>query len=244
MVQHASARQLPSPALSEQLLLSIAEQMKQPLLQIARQAELAQLSDASPLQLSAIQGTADMALQLLDNYLFGARLALENDYRLQLEPVSISSVLYDSAQQLDGMAKRYGVELELQLGGKFGPVMANGKALQSAFVSLGYALIEALPSLQDNRLRLQFAAHRCRYGIAAGVYSEAEQLTNEALRQGQKLHGHSRQPLATMTHTSGAGVFVAEAILQAMDNRLKPTRYNGLHGLGTILKANPQLQLV
>jgi K+-sensing histidine kinase KdpD len=232
--------------LSEQLLLSVAEQLKVPLLQIARRAELANLSTqhSTSEAFTDIQTTADMTIRLLDNYLFGARLALEDNYQLDLEPVSLSSVLYDTGQQLDAIAKLYGVDLELSLGGKFEPVLANRQGLQSALVSLGYALIEAMPNLGDKRMKLQLAAHRCRYGLVAGMYSEAEQLTAEALRQGRKLYGHSRQPLATLTHSSGAGIFVADAILQAMDSQLKVSRHHKLYGLGTVLHANPQLQLV
>lgn len=243
MGQQGLRHQNASPALSEQLLLSIAEQLKLPLLQIARTAESSLLKQNTN-GLDEIQTTANMAIRLLDNYLFGARLALESEYQLQLEPTSVSSVLYDTGQQLDAMAKLYGVELELNIGGKFGPVMANRQGLQSALTSLGYALIEALPNLQPKKFTLQLAAHRCRYGIVAGLYSETEQLTTEALRQGRKLHGHVRQPLATLTHSSGAGVFVADAILQAMDAELKISRHHRLYGLGTVLRPTRQVQLV
>lgn len=194
--------------------------------------------------LKEIQSTADMAIKLLDSYLFGARLALEEEYRLQMEPVSVSSVLYDAGQQLDSLARLYGVSLELNLGGKFAPVMANRQGLLSALVSLGYCLIEALPNLGEKKLHLQLAAHRCRYGIVTGLYSEQEQLTAEALRQGRRLSGYSRQPLVALTHSSGAGVFVADAILQAMDAELKPSRHHNLYGLGTVLHPNLQTQLV
>jgi len=240
------------PILSEQVLLSIAEQLKTPFLQISHRAELMALAErhhtdqSNPVlaDLHEIQTTSDTAIRLLDNYLFGARLALEEQYQLQLEPVSVSSVLYDTGQQLDAMAKLYGVELELSLNGKFGPVMANRSGLQSALVSLGYTLIEALPSLEARHSRLQLAAHRCRYGIVAGLYSDAEQLTVEALRQGRKLQGHARQPLSMLSPGSGAGVFVADAILQAMDSELKVSRHHRLYGLGAVLRPNQQIQLV
>lgn len=248
------------PALSEQLLLAVAEQLKVPFLQISHRAELAAFGrqhiagevllsegrDSLVLSedLREIQTTAEMAVRLLDNYLLGARLALEEQYRLHMEPVSVASVLYDTGQQLDAMAKLYGVELELSLGGKFGPVMAHRAALQSALVSLGYSLIEALPSIEDKKLRLQLAAHRCRYGIVAGMYSDTEQLSAEALRQGRRLHGHTRQPVSTLSPSSGAGIFVADAILQAMDSELKVSRHHRLFGLGMVLRPNHQLQLV
>lgn len=227
--------------LSQQLLLSVAEQLKLPLLQIARQAEIGRLTGHSDLQ--TMQTTADTALRLLDNYVLGVRLALDQE-ALLLEPVSVSSVLYDSGQELSRLAQSYGVDLELHIGGRFGTVMANRNGLQSALVSLGAALIEALPALEQPQLRLQLATHRSRYGIVAGLYTDTQQLTTEALRHGRQLMGDSRQPLTAVTHTAGAGVFVADSLLKAMQLKLQVSRHHGLFGLGTVLQPNHQLQLV
>jgi hypothetical protein len=227
--------------LSQQLLLSVAEQLKLPLLQIARQAELATF-DAQP-DLLTIQSTADTALRLLDGYVLGVRLNLEQS-QLDVEPVSVSSILYDTGHELDAIAKAYGVSLELNIAGRYGPVMAHKQGLQTALVSLGAALIEALPATEAPQLKLQLATHRCRYGIVAGLYAETEQLSLDALRQGRRLQGKVRQPLAKHSHTSGAGIFVADALLSAMDLRLQLTRHHGLFGLGTVLQQNNQLQLV
>lgn len=231
------------PVVTEQLLLSVAEQLKLPLMQIARQAELATLAQHA--DLAGIQATADTALKLVDSYLLGMQLMRDGGRQeLFLEPVSVSSVLYDTAQQLDILARFYGVKLELNVGGKFGPVMAHRQALQAALTSLGAALIEALPALESPQLRLQLATHRCRYGIVAGVYSDTETLTADALRQGRKLHGRVRQPLVQVSHASGAGVFVADAIFRAMQVKLQVSRHHSLYGLGAVLQPNHQLQMV
>jgi hypothetical protein len=230
-----------APILTQQLLLSVAEQIKLPLLQIARQAELGRLS--GEVDLLAIETTADTALRLLDNYALGVRLSLE-DYTLEIEPVSVSSVLYNTGQTLEAIAKRYGVELELNIGGRYGTVMAHRQGLESALVSLGAALIEALPPLEGQQLTLQLATHRCRYGIVAGLYMDTEQLTTEALRQGRKLYGRARQPLSSLTYTAGAGIFVADALLKAMKLNLQVSRHHGLYGLGAVLQPNYQMQLV
>ncbi|HET9173724.1 MAG TPA: hypothetical protein VFN56_00405 [Candidatus Saccharimonadales bacterium] len=227
---------------AEELLLSVAEQIKMPLLQIARHAELGILTN-SP-DLTSVQVIADSALRLLDSYILGMRLAREGEHQLYLEPVSVSSVLYDAGHELDALAKFYGVKLELNVSGKFGPVMAHRKGLHAALTSLGTTLIEAMPLLEVPELRLQLAAHRCRYGIVAGVYSDAEALSAEALRQGRTLIGHTRQPLVGLTHASGAGVFVADAILHAMRTGLKVSRHHRLYGLGAVLTPNTQMQLV
>ncbi|HVW23629.1 MAG TPA: hypothetical protein VHB51_04085 [Candidatus Saccharimonadales bacterium] len=234
----------PAPLLSQQLLLSVAEELKLPLLQIAAQAEQGLLTGQTDLR--QIQTTADMALRLLDNYALGVRLNLEPQ-QLLMEPVSVSSVLYDAGQRLDSLAKSYGVSLELNIAGKFGPVMAHKQGLEAALVSLGAALIEALPAAggsQQPQLKLQLATHRCRYGIVAGLYADQPQLTSHTLAEGRKLQAASRQPLIKLTHTSGAGIFVADTILQSMQLKLHASRHRRLYGLGAVLQPTNQLQLV
>jgi hypothetical protein len=232
-----------SPILSQQLLLSVAEELKLPLLQIARQAEQTSLGGMA--DLASIQATADSALRLLDNYSLSVRLALEPG-QLSTESVSVSSVLYDTGQQLEALARSYGVELELNVAGRFGPVLAHRQGLQAALVSLGAALIEALPAQAGAKpqLTLHLATHRCRYGIVAGLYADTKQLSEEVLQRGRRLQRRSRQPLLDLTHTSGAGIFVADTILKAMRLNLRASRHHRLYGLGTVLQPNHQLQLV
>ena len=230
-----------SPILSQQLLLHVAEELKVPFQQIARQAEYGQISGQG--DLAKIQSTADMALKLLDSYSLGVSLSLEPEL-LIFEPISIASVLYDTSHELDKLAKNYGVSLELDIAGKYGPVMANRKGLQAALVSLGAALIEALPALESKQLKLHLATHRSRSGIVAGLYTDMQQINTSVLAKGHKLQGKSRQPLSGFTHTSGAGVFVAENILNSMDLKLHASRHQKLYGLGTILQLNPQLSLL
>lgn len=232
-----------SPVLTQNLLLSITEQLKLPLMNIARHAELAGMYPEQS-DFAAIQATADAALQLLDNYILGVRLACQEAQLAAMEPVSVASVLYDAAEELKPIAASYGVKLDLHVEGRYGPVMAHRRGLQAALVSLGYTLVEALPAQELPQLRLQLSAHRCRYGIVAGLYCEAEQVAAQTLRRGRQLYGYARQPLGGISHTSSAGVFVADAILHAMQSQLTVSHHRHLHGLGTVLPLSPQLQLV
>lgn len=231
------------PVLSQHLLLSLAEQLKLPLLQIARQAELATMH-RDRAALPNILVTADSALKLIDSYVLGVQLATQEAGLFKTEPVSISSVLYDAGNELAPYAKAYDVTIDLQLGGRYGPVSANRQGLLAALVSLGFALIEALPATETPQLRLQLSAHRCRYGIVAGVYCDSPGITTEALRQGRKLYGRARQPLTGVAPGSAAGVFVADAILQGMQSQLTVSKHRKLYGLGAVLQPNPQMQLV
>jgi hypothetical protein len=227
--------------LSQDLLLSVAEELKLPLMQIARRAEQMELSGSGDLK--TIQTTADTALKLLDSYALGVRLAMQPE-NLVPESISISSVLYDTGRQLDALARSYGVSLELNIAGRFQPVIAHRQGLQAALVSLGAALIEALPAQEYSTLSLHLATHRSRYGIVAGLYADTHKLASDVLKRGRELQRRSRQPLVTVSHSSGAGIFVADAILHAMGLNLRTSRHHRLYGLGTVLQPNHQLRMI
>jgi signal transduction histidine kinase len=239
----------------ERLFLAMAEELKLPLQHIARQAELQQLhqphvvaegaTDLKSLEgLKDIQASADMSLQLLDSYLLSLRLSMQPEVSLQLEPVSVSAVLHDTMGELQHIAANYGVTLKLHVQGRYEPVLAHRQALQSALVALGYAVIEALPSTGVRQQHLQLATHRTKQGIVAGVYGELDALTPQLYRRAQELQGVSRQPLVGTLPGSGAGLFVADAILAAMSSRLRVGRYMKLPGFAVTLPASQQLQLI
>lgn len=234
------------------LFAALAEELKQPFLHIARQAELQELlaPDGSSLvretntPLRDIRETADMSLQLLDSYLLSLRLSMQPSTQLVMEPVSASAVLYDTAHQLSAVAKQYGVVLELPAQPKYEPVLANRQALQSALLSLGYTLIEALPAAGVEHLRLRLATHRTKYGIVTGMYGELDRLTPRLFRRALDLRGSVPQPLVSTVPGSAAGIFVADAILQAMSSKLRVGRYDKQPGFAVTLNASEQLQFI
>ena len=235
---------IPRSTLSQQLLLTVAEQLKLPLIQIARQAELAAVGMTA--DLTQICTLAENGLKLIDGYSLGLQLANLSNYELAPEAVSVASVLYEADEQLKALARLYNVELELNISGRYEPVLAHRQGLQAAIVGLASALIEALPAQASvtSQTMLQLATHRCRYGIVAGVYANLPSLSSEALRSGRRLYGRSRQPLVEISHTGGAGIFVADAIFKAMKLKSHVSRHHRLYGLGVVLQPSSQLALV
>lgn len=224
---------------SMQLLYSVAEQLKTPLSIISRQAELDKLASgvADP---DIIHTQANTALTLVESYLLGLQLA-QQQTALALEPVSVSSLLVEVAHELDGFAKQYGVGLELQIAGKYEPVMTSRPGLRAALLSVGYAMLEGDLS-QDRKLSL--AVHKTPHGIVTGVYGYYDQLHSRQWRQALALQGQARQPFKGLCSGSAAGLYVAEAILQAMATRLRVGRHLKQQGLATTLLPSQQLQFV
>lgn len=225
------------------LLKAVAEQLKVPLTIIARQAELSQLvGNAHAGDWAAMHAQASTALTLVDSYLLGLELAREQSI-LELTPVSVSSVLTSVAHDLYHLAQQNGVELEVQVDGKYGPVMAHQAGLRAAMVSLGYGMIEA-GSERNIYRRLTLAAHRTPHGIVAGIYGPHATLETEGWRTALKLCGSVPQPLTGLSSGSGAGLFVADAILRSMSTQLRVGRHQKEVGLAATLHPSQQLAFV
>lgn len=227
------------------LLLSVAEHLKVPLTTIARQAELGQMvGEGSLSDIAAIGVQAAAAITLVDSYLLGLEL-MRKQAGLQLEPVSISSTIMDAAHDLDRFAKYYQVHLEVEVGGKFGPVMSHPQGLRAALLSLGFALVEAQAAQDmDGPRRLTLATHRTPLGIVSGVYGKYEALSARRWRKALNLAGKARQPITNLTPGNGAGLFVADAILRSMDTQLRVGRYSHQSGLAATFQPSKQLQFV
>lgn len=230
---------------NERLLIALAEQIKLPFMQIARRAELGQ-NDGDQLQtLSDIELNADTALRLIDSYLLGVYLGQTGKAGMQLEPVSVASVLDETAHSLSKLAAQYNCQLELHLSGRYGPVMADRAALTAALASLGAVFIEAQDGAQpDAPTTLKLAAHKSKNGIVAGMFADIEGLSSDMYRRAHALYGRARQPFSIASSSTGAGVFVADSILSHMSTPLHVARHQKLNGLAVTLTLSQQLALI
>jgi hypothetical protein len=179
-----------------------------------------------------------MAIQLIDSYLLG--LQVQGQPVLELEPVSVASMLQDVAHRLTPYAKQYSLELEVSLSGKYGPVMANRSQLEAAYMALGHSLIEAQTGEQP---RIVLAAHKSANGIVAGVFSDGN-MTTDIFRRARALYGQARQAAPGLSAQSGAGIFIANSILESMQAPLRVAHHHKMSGLAATLLPSQQLQLV
>ena len=227
--------------LDSHLLVSIAEQLKIPLTTIARQADLALLT-GKDLDIRAVQVQSVAAVSLVDNYLLGLQL-LAQQQPLALEPVSITSTLVDIAHGLDRFAQLHNVRIETAITGRFVPVMANRVALKVALSSMGFSLIEmAAQHAGVHPVALELRVYRTPKGTMAGWYGLSDGTATD-WQQAKKLRAQAVQPLRSLG-SSAAGMFVADALLQAMDTTLKVRQTAGAHGFSALFQPSRQLQLV
>lgn len=222
------------------LLKTLAEELKIPLLQIARASELARLS-GDMREVERTEVLADTVLRLLDSYVLSTQTML-GQQTLELEPVSLNAIMYDTAQYLYKVAKLYDCEIELSTSSRYGLVMANHQALQAALTSLGYSFINSMNESGASRIILMTG--RNKYGIAAGVQTTDQEVGNNVLKQAKALYGVARQPLPSLTHASGAGFMVANSLFDAMATQLRVIKQRGNTGLAATLLPSQQLALL
>jgi hypothetical protein len=167
----------------------------------------------------------------------------DRQFQLELEPVSISSALYDVMNDLTEVAGRYQTKLELHLSGNVGLVMANASGLRAALLSMGVAFIEAQTPKSKHQI-IHLATHKRADRILAGLYAENNIISSRQLNGAYKLYGLMRQPLTELSANSAAGIFVARNIIQAMAGELNTVRYNRLQGIAAILQPSKQLSFI
>jgi hypothetical protein len=185
---------------------------------------------------------ANASTQLAESYALSLRVHGKVT-PLELELVTVSSLLYDTATVLEPFAKEYGVELELETGPRAYPVMVDRTVLQSAMTSLGQVFITAQAE-SDTHSVVRLSAHRSRYGVVAGLYGDMPGLGADSLRKAHALQGKARQPFQRLVSGPAAGVFVADSLLQTLAARLHVARYHNMTGLAATLHPSQQLQLV
>lgn len=223
----------------ERLLRALAEQLKSPLLRIARSAELCRITDATP-DLRDIEYTADMTLRLIDSYLLSVHLqALPS---LELEPLSVQAVMQDAAHRLGRMADQYNCDVQVHSSGHYGLVMGHRAGLEAAMMSLGYAFIESVPA-SDARHTIVLGVHGSAHGLVAGAFGQ-QVMTADTLQRARALYGRALQSFPKSLSANGAAVFVADALLRSMQAPLRAARHQRLSGLAATLLSSKQLQLV
>lgn len=229
---------------SVRLFIALAENLKMPLVQIARGAEISRAGKNTLSNLEAIESVANNALQLADSYLMSLN-ATNGQLKLSLEPVSISSVLYSVANELGSLAKAHHCNLELDYGYNLVPVMANRKGLTAAITSLTQSFIEFAAQTNKKTSRVvTLAAHNSKRGIVAGVFADVEGLNKEVFQRGRALYGKVKLPLSQISGESGTGIFIADSLFEQMESRLRTARHNNQAGLAATLLPSRQLSLV
>jgi hypothetical protein len=216
------------------LLSLLSEELKQPLIRIARLAELDQHANCAKEVIASTQS----ALALIDAYSIG----LNTQQQLDLEPVGASAVLHDAAHELSKYQSVFDAKVRLDIKGRCKPVMVNKSAFKHVITLIGQMFMQ-LPSDSASQV-ITLGMHNSKHGIIAGVYADVAADQFASLRIPNLLTGHARQILPGTIHGSGANVVLANSIARLFDSTVKKSRHSNQNGYGMTLRTSSQVQLV
>ena len=230
------------------LLVALSDDLALPLLQIKSGLELvgqsASLAKAARLQAAGLVLSADVGLQLIQAY----RLLLKSDAlrQIALEPLAVGNILESIAHQLSPYAKQYGTTIEVDVQGKFPPVLVDSNSLNVALGTLASSLIRTQAAqTQQKSYRLVLGAHNSGDGlVAAGVFSDAQGLSDKTLRAARALVGQARQPLPGLPPGAASGILIADMLCDSLWQPLRASAHRHMSGLATALPTSKQLQFV
>lgn len=221
---------------SDKLFTALAEQLKTPLLQIAR------LSEApAKATLPKISVISEHALRLVDAY---SQAASQAQAKLLFEPINSGSVLYDVAHTLSAFAQQNNYELRVETRAKSLPIMAHRATLNSILTMLGTSLIEASIDQENTDRYILMGTHRSAKGTIVGAFSSQINLSQKALILTRQLHGRAPQAAPLLGQAGAAGLVIADKLSEQLSAPLRAYRHGSLSGIGSLLQPSRQLQLV
>lgn len=229
------------------LLIALSDDLALPLLQIRSGLEVLEQSNyakkTARTQSRLMAMSADSGLQLAEAY----RLVLQINQlgELPLEPVAIGSVLEEVAHRLSPYAWEYSTVLEVDVQGKLTPILAHPPSLEAALQALSNSLMRAQAGQVNNKQhRLILGAHRSGSGISAGVFTDAQGVSDKTLRAARALVGKARQPLPSLPAGAASGVLIADILCGAMWQPLRAAAHRNMPGLAVNVPVSKQLQFV
>jgi len=226
---------------SDKVLKALIRELKNPLLLVARSSELA-AKDSRAVDFAEIEKTAEQALQLIDNYLLSA----QSEYgqkQLQLEPVSLGSIFYDVANEINALAKANNYELQVDTR-HTAPVMVDPQAARTALGSLSQIMM--IPNSDKRAKILRFTAFKKSTSeVVAGVLVPgSEGFTEAELAAADRLQGSTITVLGKGSVSSGIHLAIAQSLAEAMGGQVLPVKRLRMKGLGMQLIKSEQLALV
>lgn len=212
------------------LFTALAEQLKLPLLQIARLSE--SNSDYSP-QINLI---SENALRLIDGFVHSS-----DQTELMFEPLSTAAVLRDVAELIQPLAAASNYQIHIESGNSR-PIMAHHEVLKTMLALLSSSIIES--SAEENLHHLVLGSHRSSHGIVVGVFSDEIDLSQRALHLSRRLQGRAAQTVPMFGESGGAGLAIADRLSSRLHAPLRAYRHHALTGIGSLFVPSQQLSLV
>lgn len=234
--QDIVAAELFTDAKNQQLLASVAHELKSPLTLISGLSSQLQHPSVNPKNyiqsLERIQFSSDRLLNLIDSILKGYELN-RNMLELNIEPVSPHLILEEVAHELEPHARKQAQLIAVKSSNKKHLLLADKNCLHAVLFNLldnaiKYSKAETTIELESRLRRGQAQLVIKDYGLG---------IKKADLKKLFEQFGRVQRPVPQWATTTGLGLYIARQLTEAMNGQLELTRRKD----GTSFLVNLQL---
>lgn len=232
-----------SPELQQQLIASVAHELKSPLTLISGIASQMQEPDFNAKQAAAhlerIQFSSDRLLSLVDSILRGYELQ-QHALELHLEPLSPLLVMEEVAHELEPHARKQAQLIAVKSSRRTKPlVLADRSCLHAILYNLLDNAIKYTKPEQtielEARLKRGYAQLAVKdYGVGVKK-SDVKRIFNQ--------FGKAQRPIPRWAQSTGLGLYIAKQLTEAMNGRLELTKRRDGSSFLVNLQLSQQLNL-
>ena len=207
----------------DQLIASVAHELKTPLTLISGMANELQLDDVEARQrqryLERIQFSSDRLLSLVDSILRGYEVS-QHMLELQLEPLSPQLIMEEVAHELEPHARKQAQLIAVKSCRNRPLVLADRGCLHAVLFNLLDNAIKYTKPEQTIELEA-----RLRRGYAQlAVKDYGAGISRAEFKRIFKQFGRVQRPLPQWASSTGLGLFIAKQLTEAMQGELQLTR--------------------
>ncbi len=214
-------------ARDDDLLLMLAEELKQPLINIAHLSELN--ADAR------ILTQAQKALNTIDNITL-YRQFVSGQLSLNLEPVHVGSAIAQVASTIEPQMKMSGCWTELSIQNSLQTADIDRRVLSGALLSLWQAFIESI----DNPTEIVCSAKKMQGGIRLSIVSKGANIESLSF---SGANTSSTQPIVGFAGPA-TDLITARNMFELVGGKMTKSRRKDMSGIGVTLRTSQQLHLV
>ena len=238
MQSHSEDKNLPREP--SRLLGALARELKNPLVLIARQAEL-EKSKGSNQAFDSLQKTAEKTLRLIDGYLLMAQTEY-GQRSLPLETVGIGAVIYDVINGLRLHGQHNNVDFYYEV--KDANVMAHREGLKTVIWSLSELALIRDYDREEKRQKVVIRTAVKDEKVSVDILGSALDISGSDIDLARRLQGTSHYALGNKLDESGIRMAIADVLAESLGSKLHAKKNKGLRGLSLDLLVSKQLQLV
>ncbi len=242
MGKHAQRNQIEYSVTGLDLLRSVGNELKLPLMQISNAASMLADGDYEEHerveQYEQLELSSRHMLHIIDSVLFAGQVDTRQTM-LRLEPTNVASVVHSVVQECRELAKKYEKRLTMRITQELSPAAVDPVALRHSL----FGLIDMLVRSTESDY-VEVLIHHQTDSVMITLRDNGPPISIKQIQSAFKRLGKATRPVKQLPNTTGMAFYVAFSLSRAMGGDLTIKRTGGERRLSLSLPLSQQMELM